>query len=120
MQNIYNISLLPNQHAINSVAALSHDFTANNDDFKGLLSKLKQTISESGFMENQDHKTWFYTHGVDYSSNPQLFAQAPLNCICAYLSEIFKRYEIDYISQEFSAMAIKRALLRLDVFNISH
>ena len=118
MNNIYNIALLPNQHAINSVAALFHDFAADNADFKNLLAKLKKTISESGFMENQDHKDWFYKRGVDYSSNPKLFAHAPLNYTCAFLSEIFKRYDIEYISEALSTTAVKRALLRLDVLNL--
>ena len=68
--------MLPNQHAINSVVALSHDFSDDNADFKSLLSKLKMIICESGFMEKQEHQDWFYKHGGDYLSNPKLFDHA--------------------------------------------
>ncbi|WP_019613063.1 hypothetical protein [Psychromonas ossibalaenae] len=118
MGKIYNISLLPNQQAISSVANLSHEFEQAHVNLNNSLFKLKQTISESGFMEDQDYRDWFYTHGCDYSANPKLFAQAPLNFTCAYLSEIFKRYKIEQISSDSSTTAIKRALLRLDTFRI--
>ncbi len=118
MGKIYNITLLPNQKVINSVANLSHEFEEAHVNLDNSLFKLKQLISESGFMEDQDHRDWFYRHGCDYSSNPKLFAQAPLNFTCAYLSEIFKRYKIEQISSDSSTVAIKRALLRLHAFRI--
>jgi len=118
MEKIYNISLLPNQQAISSVANLAHEFEETHVNLNNSLFKLKQTINESGFMEDQDHRKWFFAHGCDYSSNPKLFAQAPLNFTCAYLSEIFKHYKIEQISSDSSTRAIKRALLRLDAFRI--
>ena len=118
MQKIYNTSLLPNKQTISSIANLSHEFEETHLNLNNSLVKLKQAISESGFMEDQNHRKWFYRYGCDYSSNPKLFAQAPLNLTCAYLSEIFKRYKIEQINSDSLTMAIKQALLRLDAFSI--
>ncbi len=120
MANLYDTSLLPSQHAINSVAALSDDFYTNNIESKDLLASLKLAITESGFMKSQDHKDWFSARGADYAYNPNLFASAPLNITCAFLSEMFKRYDIEYIIEELSMTPIKRALLRLNVFKVIH
>lgn len=116
MGKLYDISLLPNQQAINLVAILSHELEEERVNFNYLLPKLKLAISDSGFMKNQDHKSWFYTHGLDYSSNPKLFDSAPLNVTCAYLSEIFKHYKIEQITEGILKKSIVHALLRLSLF----
>lgn len=115
MGNLYNTALLPNQQAINSIAILYHDFESNNANFNNLLSELKLTMSRSDFMRNQNHNHWFYAHGSDYTANPKLFSYAPLNVICAYLSEIFKHKTIEQMSD---SLAIKAALLRLRDFMV--
>jgi hypothetical protein len=115
---MYNISLLPNQLAINSVASLSDDFHEANLDFKCLLSKLKLTIVESGFLSKQDNEKWFSLKGIDYLYNPKLFVHAPLNCICVFLSELFKLHENEYIYKKVPLIVIKSALKRLVVFKV--
>lgn len=118
MGNLYNISSLPNQKVINTVAILYHDFEVEGVDSSNSLIKLKQVINESSFMQQQDHAGWFYRYGIDYSLNPKLFCYAPLNVTCVFLSEIFKHYSIEKISNSSSFVAVKQALLRLRAFMI--
>ncbi|PKF61755.1 hypothetical protein CW745_10600 [Psychromonas sp. psych-6C06] len=116
MGNLYNVSLLPNQKAINTVAILYDEFEAENKDVDNVLDKLRKTIRRLGFMQEQDNQMWFLHHGNDYSSNPKLFASAPLNVICAYLSEIFRHYKVQQIKENYAVLPIKSALLRLKNF----
>ncbi|HEY5714847.1 MAG TPA: hypothetical protein VIS54_00385 [Psychromonas sp.] len=116
MSNIYDLSILPNQHAINSVADLHDDFIADCADFEMLLSRLKLNIVSSGDLLTQDYQRWFFTRGMDYFYNPKLFVYAPLNCTWVFLSELFKLYKIDYISKNVPKMVIKCVLLRLSDF----
>jgi len=113
---MYNLSLLPKQYAINSVASLSDEFQQEHVDFKSSLTHLKSTLVDSGFMLEQDHRQWFSHHGIDYLHNPKLFALAPLNYICIFLSELFKLYDIEDIYKKVSRMTLKSALIRLTIF----
>lgn len=115
---MYNISLLPNQYAINSVSSLCDDFHEDNVDFNVLLSQLKMTIVESEFLLKQDNGKWFNRHGTDYLYNPKLFVHAPLNCICVFLSELFKLHENEYIYKKVPLIVLKSALKRLVVFKV--
>lgn len=113
---MYDSSILPNQYAINYVAALYDSFETDGVDFELLLSELKSAIVSSGILQDQDYHRWFLTEGMDYFYNPKLFAYAPLNCICIFLSELFKRYSVSDISKNVPQNVIKCALLRLSDF----
>ncbi len=94
MNNIHNLTILPKQQAINSVAALSQDFNSYSTDLSALLTKLKETILESKFMFGQNNSAWMSKRGRDFLANPKLFAYAPLTYICAFLGELFNNFEI--------------------------
>ena len=115
---MYDISLLPNQHAVNSVASLYDTFYEEQLDLKKWLSLLKLTITESGFLIKQDYGKWFNLHGIDYLYIPKLFDHAPLNCICIFLSELFKLHEIEYLLNKRPLLAIESALKRLVTFKV--
>ncbi|MGB5443984.1 MAG: hypothetical protein WBM99_00645 [Psychromonas sp.] len=116
LSRMYDSSILPNQYAINYVAALYDSFETDGVDFELLLSELKSAIVSSGILQDQDYHRWFLTEGMDYFYNPKLFAYAPLNCICIFLSELFKRYSVSDISKNVPQNVIKCALLRLSDF----
>ncbi|WP_372882415.1 hypothetical protein [Psychromonas sp.] len=116
ISNMYDVSILPDQYAINSVAGLYDSFEADGVDFELLLSELKSAIVGSGILLDQDYQRWFLTEGMDYFYNPKLFAYAPLNCVCIFLSELFKRFSLDEISKHVPEMVIKCALSRLSDF----
>jgi len=117
MPQIHTLKFLPSTQAIQSVADYSELFAAESLDFKALLVSLKKTIFSNDFMIAQDNFQWALTRGVDYFNNPKLFAQAPLVYVCAFVSEIFKNFEIEEIHRRLPASVLHQALLRLNGFN---
>ena len=116
MSNIYNLSVLPDQYKINLIADFYDDFTEDCVDIEMLLANLKANMISSGLLSAENHQRWFFTRGMDYFYNPKLFAYAPLNCVCIFLSELFKLFNIDEISKNVPEMVIKCALSRLTDF----
>ena len=68
-------------------------------------------------MTEQDNWQWALTRGIDYFEKPQLFAQAPLTYVCAFISEIFKNFEIEEIHRRLPKAVLQQALARLAFFN---
>ena len=118
MDNIHNLKILPEQQAINSVAALSREFHSDSLDLSTSLTKLKETITESRFMFGQNNAEWMLKRGTDFLANPKLFAYAPLTYICAFLGEIFNNSEINKIQEQIPHSVIQHALARLDDFKL--
>lgn len=116
MCNIYAIEIIPSQMAINSIAAYRTEFNGKPIDYKALLMKLKTIIHELGFMENQDTAKWMLQYGGDYLSNPKLFCNAPLTCICAFLGALFNNYSIEVLQEKITPKALECALTRLEKF----
>ncbi len=116
MQDIHQLAILPNQKAINSVAALSKLFSANQFEFSTLLSMFKHAVLSSGFMSGQDNSEWMATRGCNYIANPKLFATAPLTYVCVFIGELFNKLELEEIQQRVSAAVIENVLLRLANF----
>lgn len=117
MNNVHNLRILPNQQAINSVAALSREFNSDAFNLSVFLIKLQETIIESEFMSGQDNAIWMSTRGNDFLANPKLFIYAPLTYICAFLGEIFHKFDIKEIQEQIPQPAIEQALARLNDFS---
>ncbi len=118
MGNIHTTKILPNQQSINSVAALSAEFSAKQFDSTVLLTHLKQTVLDTKFMKSQDNSAWMAVRGCDFIANPKLFAFAPLTYTCVFLGELFNNFEIEEIQEKVSPQVIEQALLRLSVFQL--
>ena len=118
MNNIHTTNILPNQQSIESVAALSAEFSAKQLETKVLLEHVKQTVLESKFMREQDHAIWMVVRGADFIANPKLFAVAPLTYTCVFLGELFNNFEIEEIERKVPQEAIEQALLRLQFFTV--
>lgn len=118
MKNIHTTKILPNQQAIESIAALSAEFSAKQFDRKVLLKHVKEAVLETKFMSEQDHAIWMTARGADYIANPKLFAAAPLTYICAFLGELFNNLEVEEIEKKVPQEAIEQALLRLKSFTL--
>jgi len=116
MHNIHKISNLPNQHTINSIALLGHQFTSQKLQFDHLLVKLEALFVDSKFMVGRDNSLWMAKRGRDFFNNPNLFSQAPLTYVCAFLSELFKNTEIDEIELRVEPLVLFQALKRLQDF----
>lgn len=116
MCNIHAIEIIPSQMAIDSIAAYRTEFDGEVTDYTALLMKLKTIIHELGFMENQDTAQWMQQRGCDYLSNPKLFCNAPLTCICAFLGELFNNYEIQALQEKLTPKILECALTRLAQF----
>ena len=117
MNNVHNLRILPNQQAINSVAALSQELNSDAFNLSAFLIKLKETIIKSKFMSGQDNAIWMSTRGHDFMANPKLFACAPLTCICAFLGEIFHKFDTKEIQEQIPYTVIESALVRLNDFS---
>jgi hypothetical protein len=117
MTNIHTLKFLPSTQVIQTISAFSEELEDDRFDFKETLISLKETVLKHGFMNNQDHSIWAVTRGVDYFDNPKLFAQAPLTYVCAFISEIFKRFEIEEIYKRLPKIVLKQALSRLAFFS---
>tara|TARA_R110001583_G_scaffold7720_8_gene37914 strand:+ start:13225 stop:13578 length:354 start_codon:yes stop_codon:yes gene_type:complete len=116
MCNIHAIEIIPNQTSIDSIAAYRAEFDGKPIDYKKILIQLKSIIHELGFMEDQDTEQWMQQRGGDYLSNPKLFCNAPLTCICAFLGELFNNYEIEALQKKLSPKILECALARLEQF----
>ena len=116
MHNIHSTAILPKQQVINSMATFSQEFNTQPFNFSLFLNKLKQAFLDMSFMSGQNNTLWMSKRGKDFLANPKLFAVAPLTYICAFLSELFNRYEIDEIERDIPENVIQHALLRLNDF----
>lgn len=116
MPHIHTAKYLPSRQAIQSVALYSEQFNQTELDFNRLVVDLKKTVLETNFMVEQDNSYWATAHGMDYFHNPKLFAQAPLTYVCAFISEMFKGYEIEEIKQRLPVAVLEQALIRLKSF----
>ncbi|ABM02068.1 hypothetical protein Ping_0200 [Psychromonas ingrahamii 37] len=116
MQNTHCLEHLPSQDAIDLIADYHHELKQKNLNYQHLLEKLKKDLCRLGFMLNVDNKIWMETRGNDYLRNPKLFNYAPLTCICAVLSEIFKEDDLAELAEKLPAITLKKALLRLNEF----
>lgn len=117
MPHIHTLKPLPSKQAIQNVSSYSELFEDKNSDLQQLLISFKETIYNNNFIVEQDNLLWATTRGVDYFANPKLFAQAPLNYICVFISEIFKNFEIDEIMKRLPASVLQQALQRLKSFS---
>ncbi len=116
MPHIHTIKFLPSAQAIQSVSGYYEQFEQQDSDFKALIIALKATAIKSRFIIEQDNAHWATMHGVDYFNNPKLFAQAPLTYVCAFISEMFKHYDVEEIYKRLPVAVLQQALLRLKSF----
>ena len=118
MNNVHALNTLPSQGAINSIATYRLEFEKESLDYEKLLTKLNNAMNELKFMCDHDNSNWLHHIGSDYLSNPTLFAQAPLTYLCAFLSEIFKKYELPELQEKLSPVILKSILIRFGEFKI--
>jgi len=116
MCNIHAMEIIPNQQSINVIALYREEFDNKSLNYHGLLVELKEVIDELDFMKGHNTTEWMQTRGVDYLSNPKLFCNAPLTCLCAFLGELFNRYDLDALYEKLSPQILKCALTRLAEF----
>lgn len=120
MGSIHNLTILPEQQVINSVAELRREFNSDSFHLPVFLTKLKETIIESEFISSQNNgdwmSNWMSKRGPDFLANPKLFACAPLTYICVFLREIFHNFEVKEIQEQIPQKVIEHALARLDDF----
>lgn len=116
MTQIHSLKFLPEQSLINSIASYSDEFMAKDFNYFNVVEKLKATILNNNFMTEQDNWNWAKTRGSDYFHNPKLFALAPLTYVCAFLSEVFKNFDVEQINTLCPANVLQQALLRLKSF----
>ena len=118
MKTIHDLTIIPKQQVLNSVAAFDIKFDANSTELTVVLTKIKTTISESKFMQGQNHSVWMSTRGADFIANPKLFACAPLTYVCAFLGELFNNFDVEEIQKIASQEVIQQALVRLNEFQL--
>ena len=118
MSDVHALHTLPSQEAINSIATYRLEFEKESFDYKRLLSKLKKAIYELNFMCKHDNADWLRDRGADYLANPKLFYQAPLTYLCAFLGEIFKKYDLPELQDKLTPKILKCALTRLEEFRL--
>ena len=117
MPHIHTLKFLPSREAINSISAFNDLLQNENVDFETLLIELKKSVFTNNFMIEQDNWQWLVTRGIDYFENSKLFAQAPLTYVCAFISEIFKNFEVEEINRRLPQAVLHQALARLAFFN---
>ncbi|WP_022941542.1 hypothetical protein [Psychromonas hadalis] len=117
MCNIHAIEIIPSQAAIDSIAIYRAEFDNESFDYQELLGKLKNVIHELGFMKKHDNAQWMQQRGGDYLTNPKLFCNAPLTHLCAFLGELFNKYELDELQEKLAPHILKCALTRLEQFH---
>ncbi len=117
MCNIHAIEIIPSQKAIDSIAIYRTEFDNESFDYKELLSKLKNVIHELSFMKTHDNTEWMQQRGSDYLTNPKLFCNAPLTYLCAFLGELFNKYDLDELQEKLTPQILQCALTRLEDFN---
>lgn len=117
MNNIHTLKFLPSTQVIQNVSAFSVPLANDNLDFEEILVSLKKIVFKHDFISKQDNSRWASLHGSDYLENPKLFAQAPLTYVWAFISEFFKRYEVEEISKRLPKAVLQKALSRLAVFS---
>lgn len=118
MNNVYALHILPTQQAINSIASYHLEFEKEPLDYRTLLGKLKKAIYELDFICKHDNADWLRNRGSDFLANPKLFSQAPLTYLCAFLSEIFKKYDLSELQEKLSPAILKCLLTRLEEFRV--
>jgi len=116
MCNIHALEIIPSQASINSIATYRTEFDNKLFNYNQLLESLRDTVREFEFMESHNTTEWMQKRGIDYFTNPKLFANAPLTCLCAFLGELFNQYELEELQARLPPEILKSALTRLEQF----
>jgi len=116
MCNIHAMEIIPSQASINSIATYRTEFDNESLNYNELLKNLRNTVHKLEFMNSHNTTEWMQKRGIDYFTNPKLFVNAPLTCLCAFLGELFNRYELEELQARLPPDILKSALTRLEQF----